>query len=171
MLNVTYILEYIGNSTINGRAVLPNADSIRQVIFLSQQLDCSEKYIATILQFVVARNPNVASVVSVESVVSDFHQRRRHLVDSLRFLFEATEAADAPDASPNYQRLAKFVRQELLAQDVGFGVKVLKEIESLDATIAKADTARKSAPSNTVAPSGQGEQCSAMLSWTESKLP
>lgn len=134
----------------------PNADSIRQVIFLSQQLDCSEKYVAEILQLAVARSPNVPSVVAVESVISGFHQRRRALVDSLRFLFDATEAADTPDAPPNYQRLAKFVRQELLAQDVNFGSKVFKEIELLDATIARADAARKNAPSNTVAP-GQGQ--------------
>ena len=36
--------------------------------------------------------------------------------------------------------------------------KVFKEIEQLDDLIGKADAARKNAGSNTVVPSGQGEQ-------------
>ncbi|KAF8970600.1 nucleoporin Nup186/Nup192/Nup205 [Flammula alnicola] len=151
-----------GKPIINGKSTAVNGDFARQAIFLSQQLDCSEKYVAGILHDVMAENPNVGPVNYVELTVANYHQRRRHLVDSLRFLLEATEAADLPDASPNYKRLAQFVRMELLpgtrtaAGELTLAQKVFKEIEQLDIMIGKADTARKSAGSNTVAPSGQG---------------
>ncbi|KAJ3509906.1 hypothetical protein NLJ89_g4967 [Agrocybe chaxingu] len=151
-----------GKTTINQKSTAVNADFSRQAVFLSQQLDCSEKYLAEILHHVMSENPNIGPVACMEMTVATFHQRRRYLVDCLRFLLEATEAADLPDASPNYKRIARFVRVELLpgtrapAGDTTLASKVFKEIEQLDAILGKADAARKNAGSNTVPPTGQG---------------
>jgi len=158
----TFLIVHLGKPTINNKATAVNADFARQVIFLSQQLDCSEKYVAGILHHVMLDNPNIGSLRCMEMTVAEFHQRRRHLVDSLRFLLEATEAATLTDASQNYRRIATFVLSELLpgtkssAGTVTLASKLFKEIEQLDVVIGKADAARKNAGSNTVAPTGQG---------------
>jgi nuclear pore complex protein Nup205 len=141
-----------------------NEDFARQAIFLSQQLDCSEKYVAGVLHHVMSDNPNIGPVQCLELTVATFHQRHRHLVDSLRFLLEAAEASERPDASIVYRRLGTFVKGELLPSprsgesEPTMARKVFKEIEQLDGLIGKADAARKNAGSNTVVPSGQGER-------------
>lgn len=158
----TCFIVYLGKTTINGKSAAVNADFARQAIFLSQQLDCSEKYVAGVLHHVMSNNPNIGPVQCMELTVATFHQRRRHLVDSLRFLLEAAEASELPDASMVYRRLGTFVTVDLLPGPRSGGEptmarKVFNEIEQLDVLIGKADAARKNAGSNTVVPSGQGE--------------
>jgi len=136
--------------------VAVNSDFAKQAVFLAAQLDCSEKYVAGILHDIMSENPNIDAVSSLELAVATFHHRRRHLVDSFRFLLQAAEAGASTDAPPLYRRLAQFVDMEILAEGTG-GVtlpqKILKEMEQLDVVIGKADVARKNAGSNTVPPS------------------
>jgi nuclear pore complex protein Nup205 len=156
--------RFLGKITVNGKSAAVNKDFASQAIFLSQELDCSERYVAGVLHHVMSENPNIGPVQCMELTVATFHQRRRDLVDSLRFLLEATEASELPDAPTVYQRLGTFVKAELLfgprsgASEPTMARKVFKEIEQLDDLIGKADAARKNAGSNTVVPSGQGEQ-------------
>lgn len=163
-LPTSYLIIYIGKITINGKSAAVNADFARQAIFLSQQLDCSEKYVAGVLHHVMSENPNIGSVQCMELTVATFHQRRRDLVDALRFLLDATEASELPDASIVYRRLGTFVKADLLpgprpgGSEPTMARKVFREIEQLDVLIGKTDTARKNAGSNTVVPSGQGER-------------
>lgn len=108
------------------------------------------------------KNPNLAPVNCMENTVADFHLYRRHLVDSLRYLLDATEVAEGAEVPPTYTRLAKFTRDLLGDSGSGSGESavasgLVKEIEKLDALIGKADIARRSAGSNTIAPSDQGE--------------
>jgi nuclear pore complex protein Nup205 len=148
---------------LNDESTAVNGDFVRQTIFLSQQFGCSEKYIASILHDVMAQNPNINPVICLELTVAKFHERRRHLVDCLRFLLEAGEAAEGPDMPSTYTRIARFVESELLpgsralTGEVTLASKMLKEVELLDTDIAKADAARKNAGSNTVIPTGQGQ--------------
>jgi len=133
--------------------VAVNSDFAKQAVFLAQQLDCSEKYVAGILHDIMSENPNVDAVSSLELAVATFHSRRRHLVDSFRFLLEAAEAGTSPEAPLLYHRLAQFVDMEILAEGTGgvtLAQKILKEMEQLDVVIGKADLARKNAGSNTV---------------------
>lgn len=140
-----------------------NADFARQAIFLSQQLDCSEKYAAETLQEVMSLNPNVGPVSCLEETVNTFHRRRRDLVDCLRFLLDATEEAQSPDVGLLLQRIEKFVKTELLpgtrtaTGEVSLGAKLFKEVEQLEIVLGKADMSRKNAGSNTVPPTGQCE--------------
>ena len=146
-----------------------NADFAQQAIFLAQQLDCSENYLASILHQVTTENPNIGPVSCMELTVANYHQRRRDLVDSLRFLLDATVAASLGDVPENYQRIARFVETEILpgtrtsTSIATLSRGIFKEIEDLDVEIGKADTARKNAGSNTVPPNSQGEHCSAFV--------
>ena len=149
-----------GKITINGRSLVVNADFAQQATFLAQQLKCSEKYIASILHAVMSVNPNTGPVNSIEATVVEFHQRRRHLVDCLRYLVEAAELAQLPDAPRLYLRLEAFVRQELVppaksaGPDASLASRIFKEIGSLGAAVVQAQTARQNAQTNTVPPSG-----------------
>ena len=111
----------------------------------------------------MAENPNINPMISLELTVAKFHEQRRCLVDCLRFLLEATEAAEAPDIPSTYSRIAKFVKSELLpgsgglSGEITLASKLFKEVELLDGEISKADAARKNAGSNTVIPTGQGK--------------
>jgi nuclear pore complex protein Nup205 len=151
-----------GRITVNGRSLAVNADFAQQAIFLAQQLKCSEKYIASILHSIMEGNPNIDSVSCMEATIVEFHQRRRHLVDCLRYLFEAVELAELPDAPRLYIRLEAFVRQELVPPikiagvDISLAQSIFKEIEALGTAVSQAQTARQNAQSNTVAPSSPG---------------
>ncbi|KIJ60466.1 hypothetical protein HYDPIDRAFT_98637 [Hydnomerulius pinastri MD-312] len=150
-----------GKITLNGKSLAVNADFAQQAIFLAQQLKCSEKYIASILHSIMVDNPNIGSVNSMEATVVEFHQRRRHLVDCLRYLFEAAELAQVPDAPRLYVRIEAYVRQELVkvvGADVSLAHRIFNEIDALGTAVSQAQTAKQSAQSNTVAPSGQGSQ-------------
>jgi nuclear pore complex protein Nup205 len=111
----------------------------------------------------MAENPNINPVICLELTVAKFHERRRHLVDCLRFLLEATEAAEGQDTPSMYTRIARFVKSELLpgtralTGEMTLASKLFKEIEQLETEIVKADAAKKNAGSNTVIPTGQGQ--------------
>ena len=149
-----------GKITIEGRSLAVNEDFARQAIFLAQHLACSEKYIASILHAVMSDNPNTDSVNSIEATIVEFHQRRRHLIDCLRYLFEAAELARLPDPPRLYLRLEAFVRQELVpaARSAGpeapLAFRIFREIESLGAAVTQAQISRQNARSNTIPPSG-----------------
>ncbi|KAG1816317.1 nucleoporin Nup186/Nup192/Nup205 [Suillus subaureus] len=149
-----------GRITINGRSFAVNADFAQQAIFLAQQLKSSEKYIASILHSVMTENPNIGPVGCIEATVVEFHQRRRHLVDCLRYIFEAAELAELPDAPRLYKRLDAFARQDLVLSakgpggEVSLALRIFKELENLGNTVARAQQAKQCAVSNTVAPSG-----------------
>jgi nuclear pore complex protein Nup205 len=116
---------------------------------------------AGILYNMMAQNPNIDPVHCLEVTIAEFHQRRRHLVECVRFLLEAAEAANSPDSNATYERLSGFVHSEFISGlptqgGETFGLRIFKAVESLDDDIAKADAARKNAGSNTTAPTGQG---------------
>jgi nuclear pore complex protein Nup205 len=130
-------------------------------MFLSEQLECSERYIASLLQSVMAENPNITPISCIEVTVAQFHQRRRHIVDSLRYLLEAADVAEQSDAGPTFRRLQQFVRLELIDQGNtrhgdSLATKIFKEVERIDGQFTRALTARRNAVSNSTAPSRQG---------------
>ncbi|KAF7421056.1 hypothetical protein PC9H_011576 [Pleurotus ostreatus] len=143
-----------GKVTIHGKSVAVNVDFTRQVLFLSQHLECSERYVAELLHSVMSENPNVGPADYLEATLNEFHQRRRHLVDTLRFLLEAAEVgASASDALPMYRRIEAFVRSEMIGV---LPSRVFKEVDSLGGVLTKVDGVRRNAGSNTVPPNGQG---------------
>lgn len=130
-------------------------------MFLSEQLECSERYIASLLQSVMAENPNITPINCIEVTVAQFHQRRRHIVDSLRYLLEAADVAEKSEAGSTFRRLEQFVRLELIDQGSArhgdsLPTKIFKEVECIDGQFTRALAARRNAVSNSTAPSRQG---------------
>ncbi|OCH88950.1 hypothetical protein OBBRIDRAFT_888752 [Obba rivulosa] len=146
-----------GKVVVNGRSLAVNSDFARQVIFISQQLDCSERYVAGLLHEVVSQNPNLNQQSTIEATILEFHNRRRQLAECLRYIFEAAEVAETHDASPFYGRLDYFVRTQLVPASGGlsFASKVFQEIHNLGNVLAKVQNARQNARSETVVPSAQ----------------
>jgi nuclear pore complex protein Nup205 len=153
----------VGKTVLNGKPAAVNADFARQVVFLSQQLECSERHIANVLHSVMSENPNIEPVDSIELTVVEFHQRRRHLAECLSYIFEAAEAAETSENLPMFRRIDSFVRMDLIPPvahqggEIALAHRIVREIQNLGNAVARADMARKGARTDTVAPSAQGE--------------
>jgi nuclear pore complex protein Nup205 len=106
----------------------------------------------------MSQNPNISTVNCIEAVIVEFHQRRRHLVDCLRYIFEAAELAEAGDVPRIFMRLDAFTRQYLIpaGADVTLAFVIFQEMENLGNAIAKVQGMKQNAVSNTAAPSSQG---------------
>ena len=150
-------LPATGKITINGRSVAVNADFAKQAVFISLQLDCSERYVAGLLQDVMHENPNLTQEQCIEAAIMEFHKRRRETADCLGALLQAAERAETADASPLCQRIDIFVRQQLLQTGgLSLAMKVFQEIHNTGNALNKAQVARQNAKSDTVPPT-QGE--------------
>ena len=98
-----------------------NGNFAQQVVFLSQQLECSEKFVAELFNNVVSEQPNMEPSHYLEAAVSQFHSNRRALVDCLQFLFEAAEFSEST-GNPllaAWQPASSFVGQRLSSQGPG----------------------------------------------------
>ncbi|KAG5340572.1 hypothetical protein C0989_001177 [Termitomyces sp. Mn162] len=148
-----------GRTIINGKHVAVNTDFARQSIFLSQQLDCSERYVAEVLHSVMLENPNIDALHCLEVSVAHFHQRRRDLVDCINLLIQSVLAAAGLNPTPIILNLSEFVINQLIygikQGDDLWGIRIFRQIDSLDAVLSKADNARKSAGSLTVLATSQ----------------
>jgi nuclear pore complex protein Nup205 len=153
----TRYVFHAGKTIVNGETLGITADFARQVIFLAKHLDCSERYVVGILHSVVTANPNLEPVGYIEAAIVEFHRRRRHLVDCLRFILE--NGVIGPNATPLNRRLHDFVRKDLFVhggKDPSFAARVFQEVENLGKVIATAQRDKQNAVSNTTAPSSQG---------------
>ncbi|KAJ7279033.1 hypothetical protein C8J57DRAFT_1434189 [Mycena rebaudengoi] len=145
-----------GKTVLNGKPAAVNADFARQVVFLSQQLECSERHIANVLHSVMSENPNIEPVDSIELTVVEFHQRRRHLAECLSYIFEAAEAAETSENLPMFRRIDSFVRMDLIPPvahqggEIALAHRIVREIQNLGNAVARADMARKGARTDTV---------------------
>lgn len=152
----------LGKINLNGTQIAVNSDFARQTIFLAAQLDCSEKYIASVLHSVMRRHSNLDPVQYIEATVTEFHKRRRYLVEAVEYLLLATLRGDEPNASQTLQRIVKYTREicrpvPTAGGEVTLASKIFKGIGELDTLIAKAETAVKNATSNTIPPSQQSQ--------------
>jgi nuclear pore complex protein Nup205 len=152
---------------MHGSRVAVNADFARQAIFLSEQLDCSERYAAEILQTITAQNPNADSKQTLELSVAEYHSRRRMLVDCISFLTEVAIANQVQ--SGIHQHLKQWFQQEIINTTASYTSaswvsNLLQMMDALGGVIRQADNAQRGASSNTVAPTGQGEYSIASMS-------
>ncbi|KAF7297146.1 hypothetical protein MIND_00947600 [Mycena indigotica] len=149
-----------GKITLSGRTVAVNADFTRQVVFLSQQLEVSERYIASLLHAITTETPNIQPIDSLEATVSLFHLRRRELAQCLVYLLQIAEAAEASAAPSIFTKIWDFVKQDLFpthrtTTQTSLSQRLVRELQNLGNLMGKADTARKGARTVTVAPSAQ----------------
>ncbi|GJF00958.1 hypothetical protein PsYK624_172620 [Phanerochaete sordida] len=103
-----------GRVLLNGRSIAVNSDFARQVVFISQELNVSERYVVGLLQETIAGNPNVFQERLIEATILEFHLRRRHLAYCLRYIFEAAEVAQAPSSPELFQQKEQFTKKNLL---------------------------------------------------------
>jgi nuclear pore complex protein Nup205 len=98
-------------------------------------------------------NPNLSLLDCIESAILEFHNRRRYLVDCLRYLFEATTFAQSPEALPIHIQLESYARQKLIpppaAGEAHLSHKLLLQIQALSQPMARLHTAVQNAASDT----------------------
>lgn len=149
----------VGRVLVDGRALAVNADFAKQTVFISQQLEVSERYVAGLLQEVMSHNPNITQEKLIEATILEFHSRRRNLADCLRYIFEAADAAQDPSSPVLFSQLGQFTQQYLIEGGNNLPQRLVKEVDRLGETITKVQVARMNAQSNTAAPMGQGVHC------------
>ncbi|KAI0695309.1 nucleoporin Nup186/Nup192/Nup205 [Cytidiella melzeri] len=123
-----------GRITINNRPLVINTDFARQVVFVSAQLDVSERHVAGLMQSIIATRPNITSPQQVsgseklvEAAILEFHARRLQLAECLKYIVEAAalgqQGANEFDSGTEvvaggvpevYRQLELFVRQDIL---------------------------------------------------------
>ena len=146
-----YIKNTLGKTT-GGKRLAFNADFARGVVFLSQQLDCSERYCAELLEKVASREPNLALFACIERVVLEFHLQRRDTASCLRMIFQGAsnlQMRDAPSQEAN--RIATLLHKfalELIRATGQNGAKrttlagdIIAEIDRIEAQIKTVQTA------------------------------
>ncbi|TFK47235.1 hypothetical protein OE88DRAFT_1811406 [Heliocybe sulcata] len=145
-----------GKMVVEGRQLVINPDFARQVIFLSEQLDCSERYCAGVMHSVVTENPNLNPVAAVEKAIMRYHQRRRDLAECLRLIFEACEVAQSDDPPQVFRAIAELAIGYLIPPSdpsktgPGLTIKIFNEIDRIGNDLAKTQNARLNARSETV---------------------
>lgn len=143
------------------------------------------------MQNIISRHPNLTSPQGgsgsnseklVEQTILEFHARRRHLADCLKYIAEAAVAGQLAEMLPAgevpdvLRQLYIFVADELLPGgtpaamkemgiqistgrqqgDIGFPWRLLGEMDKVGETMAQVKVARQNARSETVGP-GQGQ--------------
>lgn len=131
-----------------------NADFAKKTVFVANHLDVSESYVASIVQEIMLDSPNLQPVVFVESILEEFHQRRRDVCESLRLLFELAEMGASEDSAQSVLNVIYlFVRDELAQPN--YIRQLLDEVDKLGNLLSKAETEKNNAKSETVPPSAE----------------
>ena len=155
------LMKSEGKIEVQSRTLAVNSEFIRQAVFLSEHLQCSEKYCAGLLHVVLAENPNLTQEQAVEKAVLEYHRTRRELAECLRFIFEASVPAQDGNASNIQLRLNEFAKRYLVGSGgpsfIAHGV--FSEINRLEDAIGKARTAVTNAVSDTKLPAQAGKSC------------
>lgn len=138
-----------------------NSDFIKQSTFLSQQLECSERYTASLLLHVHRQNPNLEVAATIEACVAEHHLRRRYLADCLKLLFEAANMKDEGDTTDVYLQIDTYLKTDVLPGlgGVSFPQRIFIEMEMLELTLQKANAARQNAKSSTTGPDAGKHSC------------
>jgi nuclear pore complex protein Nup205 len=110
-----------------------NQNFAQGVIFLSEQLECSEKYCAELLNRVSTREPNLDLLRRLELAVEEHHEKRQTTLNILTRLLEALSAWRQVGTSVEFDLLARIAEQGLAFVQEGqpsekLVGKLLKEI-------------------------------------------
>lgn len=95
-----------------------NQDFAQGVIFLSEQLECSEKYCAELLNRVSTREPNLDLLRRLELAVEEHHEKRQTILNILTRLLEALSA---------WRQIGAGVELELIARIAEQGLAIVQE--------------------------------------------
>lgn len=149
---------------VDGRPLAVNADFARQVKFIAQQLNCSERFCSGLLHRVLTESPTITEVSAVEQAILEYHRFRREVADCIRFVFEISNEALKGHAPPIFARLNEFVKRYLVGQSA---TRVFAEIVALDGAMVDARTAVTNAISDTNIPANQGKYLSIISNFSD----
>ncbi|KAF8584437.1 hypothetical protein K439DRAFT_1411162 [Ramaria rubella] len=147
---------------LKGKQYDLNEQLVRPVLFLAEQLECSEYYCAALVAHVERRHSNVDLSQLVEKVVEAFHAERSALLYCVVAIFEGSVDAQLATA-PLGIVLQKFTRELVGTMlDMGSGrrgrfcERIVQEIDRSTETSAKLSNLLVHATSNTNACDAQG---------------
>ncbi|KAF7300289.1 hypothetical protein MKEN_01353000 [Mycena kentingensis (nom. inval.)] len=89
-----------GKILLDGRQVAVNAEFTRHALFLSQQLEASERYVAGLLHQITTQNPNISVADSLERIVRELQNLGNTMVKAEAALTNARTATIAPSGQP-----------------------------------------------------------------------
>ena len=113
----------------DGKSLAVNQDFAQGVIFLSEQLECSEKYCAELLNRVSTREPNLDLLRRLELSVEEHHEKRQTILNILTRLLEALSAWRRAGAGVELDLLARIAEQGLaFVQEGQAGQKLVDKL-------------------------------------------
>ena len=154
--------DLTGKYKLNGKQLELSAELVRPVLFLAEQLECSEHYCAALFARVERRHPNLDTTQLTEKAVEAFHSERSALLYCIIAVFEGSTDPQIASATLGVV-LQKFTR-ELAGTMLTLGggrrgrlpERMLQEIDSSIDTGAKVSNMLVQATSNTNIFGGQG---------------
>lgn len=144
------LIGIIGKITLNGKPTLFNDEFKKETLFLAQELDCSERYCAQLLDHVVRNSPNVSGSGISERALILHHTERASLLTCLRTILES---ASNQELEPRLVALLQRYTIDIIGHQYDLGgqkgkgplaSKTLAEIDALKQVIAKQRVALQS---------------------------
>jgi len=122
-----------------------NQDFAQGVIFLSEQLECSEKYCAELLNRVSTREPNLDLLRRLELAVEEHHEKRQTILNILTRLLEALSAWRQVGVGVEFDLVARIAEQGLaFVQEGQPGQKLVnKLLKEIVVVTTQADLVRR----------------------------
>ncbi|KAF8525593.1 nucleoporin Nup186/Nup192/Nup205 [Hysterangium stoloniferum] len=144
---------------VNGKHYELKAQLVQPILFLADQLDCSEYYIAMLFAKAERRNPNLDMVSLVEKVIKTYHNERSALLECLLQIFQVTVQPASESLGVVLQKFAREVVGTMVPLESGrrgrFSEKLLLEIDGSVDNSAKLSNVILNATSTTNALGGQ----------------
>ncbi|CAE6449212.1 unnamed protein product [Rhizoctonia solani] len=136
-----------GKATISGIQKTYNNDFVQVALFLAQQLDCSERHVAGILDHVLSDDP----VESALRAVQQFYENRQNVLSTLQLILDSAMGMNIVEPSMR-TRLVDYVIG--LASSGTLAEKILKQIDTSGALMQKQISNQRNAGSTTAIGTG-----------------
>ncbi|CAE6442649.1 unnamed protein product [Rhizoctonia solani] len=131
-----------GKATISGVQKTYNNDFVQVALFLAQQLDCSERHVAGILDHVLSDDP----VDSALRAVQQFYENRQHVLATLQLILDSAMGMNVVEPSMR-ARLVDYVIG--LASSGTLAEKILRQIDTSGVLVQRQMTNQRNAGSTT----------------------
>ncbi|CAE6492429.1 unnamed protein product [Rhizoctonia solani] len=136
-----------GKATISGVQKTYNNDFVQVALFLAQQLECSERYAAGILDHVLSED----TVESALRAVQQFYGSRQHVLGTLQLILDSAMGMNPVEAGIR-TRLVDYVID--LASSGTLAEKLLRQVDTSAAMMQKQMANQRNAGSTTVIGTG-----------------
>ncbi|KAF8742046.1 Nucleoporin, partial [Rhizoctonia solani] len=131
-----------GKATISGVQKTYNNDFVQVALFLAQQLDCSERHVAGILDHVLSDDP----VESALRAVQQFYETRQNVLSTLQLILDSAMGMNMVEPTMR-TRLVDYVIG--LASTGTLAEKILKQIDTSGALMQRQMANQRNAGSTT----------------------